>query len=203
MARNEAQNQRMRDERREKFLTAALSVFSEKGLAAARMSDIARVAGSSQGLVYHYFETKEELYTALIRKAFDGMNEAARALEAMPLTPLDKVEKALTELLRLIAGHEDFSRYFMLTAQASLSSAIPAEAAAVIRQKRAYPYEVLARIFRAGQRDGTIRRHDPDELAVVFWTTIKGLAMHRAAFGEAFRAPDVKLLLAPFLAKER
>jgi hypothetical protein len=86
----------------------------------------------------------------------------------------------------------------MLTAQASLSTAIPDEAVSIIRKQRGLPYEVIARIMRAGQREGSIRKHDADDLAVAFWIMIKGLAMHRAAFGKRFKAPDPRILTNAF-----
>ncbi len=184
----------MRDERRAQILSTALNLFAARGLAATKITDIAASARMSQGLLYHYFGTKEEIYVELIRVAFSGMNEAVRALEKMPLSPRDKIAKAVTELVRLLTSDADFAQYFMLTAQASLQAAIPAEAASIIRAQRDAPYRAIARILRAGQRDGSIRRGDPDELALVFWATIKGLAVHRAAHGRAFRAPDARLL---------
>jgi len=202
MARSETQNQRMRDESREQILSSALKVFAEKGLAATRISDIAAQAEISQGLLYHYFRTKEEIYVELVRGAFGGMNEAALALEQLPLSPREKIVRAITELMQLIESREDFADRFMLTAQASMSTAIPEEAKAIIRRQRGKPYEVLARILREGQRDGSIRDHDADELATVFWIAIKGLAMHRAAFGKAYRAPDPKLLTRIFLTED-
>ncbi len=201
MPRSEAQNRQMRDERRAQILSTALNLFAARGLAATKITDIAAAARMSQGLLYHYFGTKEEIYVELIRVAFSGMNEAVRALEQMPLSPRDKIEKAITELVRLLTGDADFAQYFMLTAQASLSTAIPDEAAAIIRARRQAPYQAMARIMRAGQRDGSIRAHDADELAVVFWVLIKGLAMQRAAFGRKFRAP-VPRLLTNFFVKE-
>lgn len=194
MARNPEQNQRMRDHRRERILSSALEVFAEKGLAATRISDVALRAGMSQGLLYHYFRSKEEIYTELVCGAFERMNEAARALERMPLSPREKIEKAIAELLRLLEDNQDFARYFMLTAQAGVSRAVPDAVAAAIRKQRSQPYAAIARIIRAGQRDGSMRKHDADELAIVFWTTFKGLAMQRATFGSQYRGPDPQIL---------
>lgn len=55
-----------REARRSELLGAALQEFFDKGLAAARMEDIARRAGFSKGTVYLYFDSKEALFTALI-----------------------------------------------------------------------------------------------------------------------------------------
>ena len=201
MTRSRTLNQRMRDERRDQIMSAALRLFATRGLAATKITDIVAETGISQGLLYHYFRSKEDLYVALVRKAFEGMDDATCALEKMPLSPHEKIAKAITELLRLLETNDDFARYFMLTAQAGYSAATPDEAVAICRRHRQGPYEAIARIMRAGQRDGSIRRHDADELAVVFWTMIKGLAMHRATMGRQFKAPDPRILTAVFLSE--
>lgn len=201
MGRSAEQNRRTRDRRREEILSSALRLFVSKGLAAARVGDIARGAGVSQGLVYHYFASKEDIYVTLVRTSFERLNAAARGLEKMELTPREKIELALTELLRGLAGDEDYARHFILTAQASLLADVPPEAARIVRTERELPYRAIARILRAGQAEGSIRAHDADELAVIFWTMIKGLAMHRAAFGNEFVAPDPAFLSHIFAAE--
>ena len=50
------------------ILAAALEVFSEKGFAAARLDDIAARAGVSKGALYLYFETKQDLFRAVVRE---------------------------------------------------------------------------------------------------------------------------------------
>jgi AcrR family transcriptional regulator len=199
VARGKAANLRMRDESRERILAAGLGLFAAKGPAATRMAEIAAAAGVSQGLLYHYFRSKEELHGALIRGAFAAMNGAARALEALPLSPREKVVRALTELTRGLERDERAAQYFLLLAQATSSSATPPESQAVIEAERGEVYEVMTRILRAGQEDGSVRAGDPEELALTFWILVKGLALHRAALGSAFRAPDPALLAAVFL----
>ena len=50
------------------IIAAALIVFSEKGFAAARLDDIAARAGVSKGALYLYFETKQDLFRAVVRE---------------------------------------------------------------------------------------------------------------------------------------
>ena len=52
------------EERREQILDAALRIFSEKGFAGSSIRDIAREVGVTEGLLYHYFESKEQLMQA-------------------------------------------------------------------------------------------------------------------------------------------
>ncbi len=54
------------EDRREQIIDAAMYVFAQKGFARATNKDIAREAGITAGLIYHYFESKEALLTAVI-----------------------------------------------------------------------------------------------------------------------------------------
>lgn len=61
--------QRRKEARPADIVAAALQVFGEKGFAAARIEEIARRAGVSKGTVYLYFETKEDIFRAVVHDA--------------------------------------------------------------------------------------------------------------------------------------
>src|SRR5829696_3431107 len=54
------------EDRREQILDAALRAFARKGFARTTNKDIAREAGITPGLIYHYFANKEALFRAII-----------------------------------------------------------------------------------------------------------------------------------------
>lgn len=56
------------EQRRIQLIDAALELFSERGIEATRVSDIARAAGVAQGLLYHYFPSKDALVAAIIER---------------------------------------------------------------------------------------------------------------------------------------
>lgn len=60
-------SKRRKHQRPEEILQAALEEFIAKGYAGTRLEDVAKRAGISKGLVYVYFDTKEELFKAVIR----------------------------------------------------------------------------------------------------------------------------------------
>jgi TetR/AcrR family fatty acid metabolism transcriptional regulator len=62
-----------REKKEEAIFTAALRVIKQKGFHKARMSDIAKEAQISYGLVYHYFNTKEELFDAILNRWWNGL----------------------------------------------------------------------------------------------------------------------------------
>lgn len=89
------------------ILDAALSVFAQKGFAAARMDDIARQAGVTKGTLYIYFENKEAMFKALVRKAV-GTTLASVAADVQTYEGSARflLRLVLTRLSRLIAQGE-------------------------------------------------------------------------------------------------
>ncbi|MDA8406322.1 MAG: TetR/AcrR family transcriptional regulator [Deltaproteobacteria bacterium] len=64
------------DSRKDKetvILDAACRVFREKGFHQARITDIAQTAGISYGLVYHYFQSKADLFDAILKEWWTGL----------------------------------------------------------------------------------------------------------------------------------
>lgn len=59
--RSKADNEKIRAQSRTQILMTALQAFGEKGYANTSISYIAKQAGVSKGLIYHYFESKEEI----------------------------------------------------------------------------------------------------------------------------------------------
>lgn len=59
---------RRKEDRPGDIIAAALSVFAEKGFAGARMDEIAKRTGVSKGTLYLYFETKEDVFRAVVRE---------------------------------------------------------------------------------------------------------------------------------------
>lgn len=68
MQQNEPRNKRRKEARPQEILQAALTLFVEKGYAAAKMEDIAKAAGVTRGTPYLYFANKEDIFKALIRE---------------------------------------------------------------------------------------------------------------------------------------
>lgn len=66
--------------RRRQLLDAALLEFSERGFSAARIEDIARRAGLSKSGFYGHFQGKDEVFEALLNRAFTPVEN--------PLPPL-------------------------------------------------------------------------------------------------------------------
>jgi AcrR family transcriptional regulator len=76
--RTKKQFQEIREEKKALIMDVALEHFASKGYHHTTISHIARHAGISKGLMYNYFESKEELLTEIINRS---MKEVARFLD--------------------------------------------------------------------------------------------------------------------------
>ncbi|MBU5672140.1 TetR/AcrR family transcriptional regulator [Paenibacillus brevis] len=63
----------------QKILDAAEAVFAEKGFDGARVDEIAKRAGLNKGMLYYYFQSKEQLLRALTDKHFEEMAQEKQA----------------------------------------------------------------------------------------------------------------------------
>lgn len=65
--------------REQQMMDAAVRTFGQRGYRAASMDEIAELAGVSKPLVYLYLNSKEELFTACIRRESKALVEAVQA----------------------------------------------------------------------------------------------------------------------------
>ncbi|HAD98181.1 MAG TPA: hypothetical protein DCG19_12295 [Cryomorphaceae bacterium] len=65
--RTKAENLRIQEQSRQQILLAALQCFAELGYAHTSMARIAKEAGISKGLIYHYFDSKEALLDGIFQ----------------------------------------------------------------------------------------------------------------------------------------
>src|SRR5256885_16491187 len=80
-------------ENRARLLTAAQTVFAEKGLGAATARDIVRETDLATGTFYNYFRDKEDVFQALLEEAGEHIRAAAREVRLnLDLTLEERVE---------------------------------------------------------------------------------------------------------------
>ncbi len=88
--------QRDADRSRLALLTAARDEFSEHGLGGARVERIAERAGVDKRLIYHYFQSKDSLFLAVLEDAYRSIRAAEQELHLTDLPPTEAVRR-LTE----------------------------------------------------------------------------------------------------------
>lgn len=91
MPKSKEQNEKIRKRRRDIIVSAALNVFAEKGLDNTSIDDIAKEVGCSHGLIYHYYDNKNEIFKEIINLSNHGLFELLNERLSIEGTSYDKM----------------------------------------------------------------------------------------------------------------
>ena len=93
------------DERREHLLHVGVELVGRHGTADISIEEIARAAGVSKGLLYHYFPTKTDFFVAVLARSQAEMDHA---VERDPeLTALEQFDRNLDGFLEFVDAHAE------------------------------------------------------------------------------------------------
>jgi TetR/AcrR family fatty acid metabolism transcriptional regulator len=163
---------RRKQDRYDSILDAAKSVFAERGFAGASISDIARRAAVSDGLVYRYFENKRDLLYHVLRVFYERIIEDLEATVLRETRFEARLRKLIRRHLEVFVSDADLCRLFI----SEVRVASDYQGSAIQELNRSYT-SILIRIVDAALADGTIRRDvNPHLLRDVIFGAIE----HRA-----------------------
>ena len=160
-----------KEKRRQEILNAGLDLFIRKGYSATRTADIATAVGMSEGLLFHYFETKEKLYLTLLQIAAKGKDNI---FEPKVATPLSFFEKTAESILNYVATEPFAAKLFVLMNRAQYEAALSEEIHNYSMRQKDIEYAV--NFIEQGQMEGSIREGHPIALATAFFMSIQGIA---------------------------
>ncbi|HEV2654577.1 MAG TPA: TetR/AcrR family transcriptional regulator [Ktedonobacteraceae bacterium] len=92
-------------EKRAAILQAALELIGEQGFQNTPMSLIAKRAGASAGIIYHYFESKDDLIQALYRQVKSDLSRAIFAAEVQQIPPAERFSAFWINMFRYCVTH--------------------------------------------------------------------------------------------------
>ena len=95
------------------ILTIASSEFAAKGLAGARIDEIAAATRTSKRMIYYYFGSKEGLYVAVLEAAYSRMRKIEADLHLSDLDPAIALQRLVEFTYDHHQGNEDFIRLVM------------------------------------------------------------------------------------------
>jgi Transcriptional regulator len=155
----------------------AIEVFSKKGYVGAKIKDIAASAGFSQGYVYTYFKSKEEIFTKIVELASIGAGQAVQYAAEMPGSPFERITW-LTEAF-LSPDSIAMQHWRLILIQTTTPEGIPEEANRISKENRRKPFEHLIPLIVEGQQAGEIAEEDPLLLAITYFSFMQGLGIAR------------------------
>jgi AcrR family transcriptional regulator len=138
------------------ILEVAAGEFGEKGLAGARIDEIAALTQTSKRMIYYYFGNKEGLYLAVLEEAYKRVRDIESELHLQDLEPEQALRRLVAFTFDHHLHHENYIRLVMneniargqYLAQSQRIQELNVPAIAAIRHL--YERGVKAGVFRTG-----------------------------------------------------
>lgn len=141
------------------LIDSALEVFAEKGFDGATVKDLSKAAGVSEGLMYHYFRSKEDLLRVILEQRF-FLPELSAIISSDPRRTAREV---LTEVVHRFAAvfrkHQLFVRLMVREAPTN------AQIAARLAQARREGTRIVSQYLESRVQIGELRPHDSEAVA--------------------------------------
>ncbi|MEK8050958.1 TetR/AcrR family transcriptional regulator [Ideonella sp. DXS22W] len=138
------------------ILAVAMREFADKGLAGARIDEIAAATRTSKRMIYYYFGSKEGLYVAVLEEAYRQMRVIESGLQLDDLPPEQALrtlvaftvdyQLAHPEFIRLVMTENIHRGEYLAQSQSIRELNVPA----IEGLRRVYQRGVAAGVFRAG-----------------------------------------------------
>lgn len=102
---------------RQQLVDAAIRLFAVKAYSEVGVTDIAKAAGVTHGLIFHYFGTKRGIYLEAIKEAA-GQLDAAFVMDP-DVSPAEQLRRALEAHVRYLSEHRDLALRLVLGGRGS------------------------------------------------------------------------------------
>ncbi len=145
-----------KESKQEAIFRAALKVIKKRGFHKARMADIAAEAGTSYGLVYHYFASKEDLFDAIQERWWGRLFELMKNLAGTPLSVPEKLARIIDYFLGTYYENPELANIFITEISRSTTNLTP-DRLAHFKDFM----EMTQEVIKEGQAQGLLRDDFP------------------------------------------
>jgi len=156
-------------DKRRIILDAAVRVFARQGFHTCRVSDIADEAGVAYGLVYHYFQSKDEVLDTLFLERWGVMIEAILEIDRREIPARDKLQAIASFIVDSYRHDPDLMKVIIVEVTRAANS-FGQTHLPKIREA----YELIANIVAKAQEEGAFKDTiTPEFAAMAFYGAIE------------------------------
>jgi|1185.fasta_scaffold09559_2 AcrR family transcriptional regulator len=178
------ERQRDAERTRNEILEVATSEFAARGYAGARVDEIAARMRTTKRMIYYYFGGKEQLFVAVLERAYVTIRQAEQTVEVDQLDPLSALRRIAELTFDHHESHPDFIR---LVSIENIHHARHMAKSPAIANLGTPAIDVLARILERGRAEGVIGREiDAVDLHMVISAFCVFRVANRHTFGTLF-----------------
>jgi TetR/AcrR family transcriptional regulator, fatty acid metabolism regulator protein len=158
-------------DKRRLILDAAIRVFARRGFHACRVSDVADEAGVAYGLVYHYFDSKEEILNTLFQERWQLMLDAIVQIDRSEQPARDKLYSVASFIIDSYRHEPDLMKVIIVEVTRAANS-FGRQHLETIRDA----YGLIAQIVEHARQDGSFKADISAEFAAMcFYGAIEQL----------------------------
>ena len=149
-------------DKRRLILDAAVRVFARQGFHTCRVSDIADEAGVAYGLVYHYFQSKDEVLDTLFLERWDVMLDAIRDVDNAPAPAREKLRAIASFIIESYRHDPDLMKVIIVEVTRAANSFGAAHLGKITEA-----YRLIGGVVEKAQASGEFRSEIPAEYAAM------------------------------------
>jgi AcrR family transcriptional regulator len=186
--------QRDPEQTRAEILHVAAGEFAEHGFAGARVDRIAAQMRTTKRMIYYYFGSKEELYVAVLERAYAAIRRAEQEIDVDHLDPIAAIRR-LAELT--FDHHEADPSFLRLVSIENIHRAEHLRRSSQIANLNVPAIDLIARILERGYASGAfVRRVDAIDLHMMISAFCVFRISNQHTFGVIFdrdlTSPDLR-----------
>ena len=185
MPRTPEENERIRQATKEKIRAAAMELFMKQGYYATSISDIAKHASISKGLLYNYYKGKEELLSEMVE---DRIGEVVEVMaEAVSLeTPSEQLKYIVNGAIDNIHKNPEVHRFYLHLQTQPEADVELIKYSRLIIEENARQFELQCKIFeRMGERE-------PRKRSLYFSSVLQGIMLMISTYPQKFPIEELK-----------
>lgn len=155
---------------RKQILDAATVEFTNKGIEGARTDEIARAAGVSKRMLFHYFNSKDGLFQAVLEKIYLDIRSAEENLDLTGRDPIEAMAELCIFSFEWFAKHPEF---MAILNEENLHGAVHAKASDSVLTLNMPLVDIISKVLKKGEKEGFFR---PDVDPVELYISIAGVS---------------------------
>ncbi|MFJ7509381.1 TetR/AcrR family transcriptional regulator [Peribacillus simplex] len=185
MPRTPEENDRIRQASKEKIRAAAMELFMKQGYYATSISDIAKKAGISKGLLYNYYKGKEELLAEMVEARIKEVVEVME--EAFTLnTPREQLKHIVNGAIDNILKKPEVHRFYLhLQTQPEADDELIKYSHLII-EENARQFEFQCKLFES------MGEKEPRKRSLYFSSVLQGIMLMISTYQQGFPVEAIR-----------
>jgi TetR/AcrR family transcriptional regulator len=160
---------------RRQILDSARDVFFRDGFMTANLDEVAERAGVAKGTLYRYFESKADLYVAVLADNGDAFTVRLRESTEGHQRAIDRVLRMSEFYYQYWIRHPEYFQIFWAIDNQSVIGQLPASVVEAVSRLWEQNLKFLNALLEQSVAEGDLRECDCWELANILWTTANAL----------------------------